>query len=92
MRYFAEFNRPRGDSIRITERGLRRSGLQANQIAHKTSLVIERPSAMSWRTFKNAIRAELQPRRGSVVIFSERTGNTFLCSNRGNQPGRFQRL
>ena len=92
MRYFAEFNRPRGDSIRITQRGLRRSGLQTSRIAHKTALMIERPAGMSWQSFKNAIRAELQPRRGSVILFSERTSNTFLCSNRGNQPGRFQRL
>lgn len=92
MRYFAEFNRPRGDSIRVTQRGLCRSGLRASRIAHKTSLIIERPEDMSWQCFKRAIRAELQPRRGSVVIFSERTRNIFLCSNRGNRPGRFQRL
>jgi hypothetical protein len=33
----------------------------------------------------------LQPRRGSVMISSEATGRTYVCSNRGNQPGNFLR-
>ena len=47
---------------------------------------------MSWDEFKAVIRAVLQPRIGSVVLSSCRTGRVFLCSNRGNQPGVFQRL
>jgi hypothetical protein len=91
-RYFAEFNRVVGDNIRITARSLRRLGIGAQVLPHKTSLVIERPKSMAWGTFKNAIRAALQPRRGSVLISSESTGNTFICQNRGNRAGRFQRL
>lgn len=91
-RYFAEFNRVRGDNIRLTARALRRRGLRVHLVAHRTALEIGRPDSMPWPTFAGAIRAELQPQRGSVIISSEATGRTFLCSNAGNQPGRFQRL
>lgn len=91
-RYFAEFNRVVGDNIRVAARSLRRKGLETDVLPHKTSLMIERPDSMSWTDFKNAIRAILQPRRGSVLISSEATGNTFICQNHGNSAGRFQRL
>lgn len=92
MRYFAEFNRVRGDNIRRAATRLRRHGLDVSILAHRTSLEMNRPDGMSWKSFTNAIRAQLQPRRGSVLISSERTGNTFICSFASNQPGRFQRL
>jgi len=92
MRYFAEFNRVRGDSIRRAAMSLRRRGLDVSVLPHRTSLEIIRPNEMSWKKFTNAIRAQLQPRRGSVLISSESTGNTFICSYASNQPGRFQRL
>jgi len=91
-RYFAEFNRVIGDNIRIAARSLRRMGLEIYVLPHKTALLIERPASMSWADFTAAIRAVLQPRRGSVMISSESTGNTFICQNSGNRPGRFQRL
>jgi hypothetical protein len=91
-RYFAEFNRVRGDNIRMAARSLRRRGLRVRVLQHRTALEISRPKAMPWPIFTRAIRAELQPRRGSVIISSESTGRTFTCHNGGNQPGRFQRL
>jgi hypothetical protein len=90
-RYFAEFNRVVGDNIRGAARSLRRLGLNITVLPHKTSLMIERPSSMSWDDFKDAIRAVLQPRRGSVIISSEATGRTFICQNSGNRPGLFKR-
>lgn len=90
-RYFAEFNRVIGDNIRRTEQSLRQAGLGVTVLPHKTSLVIERPSSVSWTDLKNAIRAVLQPRRGSVIISSESTGKTFICQNGGNSPGLFKR-
>lgn len=92
MRYFAEFNRVRGDNLRSAAMRLRRRGLDVAVLAHRTSLEITRPNDMSWKRFADAIRAQLQPRRGSVLISSESTGNTFICSYAGNQLGRFQRL
>jgi hypothetical protein len=89
--YFCEFNRVIGDNIRNAARMLRRVGLQVQVIPHKTSLRIERPDEMSWTDFTDAIRAVLQPRRGSVMLSSEATGRTFICNNAGNQPGRFRR-
>lgn len=91
-RYFAEFNRVTGDNIRIAARSLRQLGLGASVLPHKTALVIERPKSVPWPTLKRAIRSVLQPRRGSVLISSESTGNAFICRNSGNRPGRFQRL
>ncbi len=92
MRYFAEFNRVRSDNIRRVAASLQRCGLDVSILTHRTSLEIIRPDEMSWKSFTHAIRAQLQPRRGSVLISSERTGNTFICSFAGNKPGRFQRL
>ncbi|UCI05238.1 hypothetical protein [Mesorhizobium sp. B1-1-8] len=90
-RYFGEFNRVRGDNIRLAARRLRRRGLDATILSHRTTLEISRPEDMPWSVFTGAIRAQLQPRRGSVMISSEQTGNTFLCSFVGNQTGRFRR-
>jgi hypothetical protein len=90
-RYFAEFNRVVGDNIRGAARSLRRFGLDTTVLPHRTALLIERPSSMSWGDFKNAIRAVLQPRRGSVIISSEATGRTFICQNSSNRPGVFKR-
>jgi hypothetical protein len=91
-RYVSEWNRAVGDNIRVTADRLRARGLRVGVLPHKTTLLIERPNAMNWPTFKAAVRAELQLGRGSVVIFSESTGKTFICQNRGNQPGHFQRV
>jgi hypothetical protein len=91
-RYFAEFNRVRGDNIRRTARVLRRQGFRVLVLPHRTALELRRPKDMPWTTFTGAIRAQLQTRRGSVMISSESTGNTFICSYAGNQPGRFRRL
>jgi hypothetical protein len=91
-RYFAEFNRVIGDNIRIAVRSLRKNGLNAEVLPHKTSLLIERPAEMSWADFKDAVREVLQAKRGSVMISSESTGRTFICQNSGNRPGRFQRI
>lgn len=92
MRYFAEFNRPVGDRIQVAANDLRRLGLTVNAVPHKTSLSIVRPKSMRWRAFTGCIKAVLQPRRGSAIIFSEATGNTFICRSTGKRPGPFQRL
>ena len=90
--YVAEFNRPRNDNIRLCAAELQRWGLVVTRLPHLTTLLIKRPAYMSWRDFKAAIRSVLQPRLGSVVIASRRTGRIFICSNRGNQAGLFQRV
>jgi len=89
--YFGEFNRVVGDNIRRAMSVLRSWGLDVQLLPHKTALRIERPDDMTWTDFKRAVRAALQPRRGSAMISSESTGRTYVCSNRGNQPGTFQR-
>jgi hypothetical protein len=80
------------DNIRWVVAYLERHGITVTRIRHLTALLLERPPSMSWDEFKAVIRAVLQPRIGSVVLSSCRTGRVFLCSNRGNQPGVFQRL
>ena len=91
-RYIAETNRVVGDNISAAARRLTRAGLPAFTIAHKTTIVIERPKHVSWAKFKKLIRSILQPRRGSIILFSQTSGRTFLCSNAGNQPGLFQEV
>jgi hypothetical protein len=90
--YVAEFNRTVGDNIRTCQRRLERQGLNVDSVPHKTTLRIERPADMSWHDFKQILRSVIQPLRGAVLLFSRSTGNVFVCSNAGNQPGRFQRI
>lgn len=92
MRYFAEFNRVLGDNIRTTARRLTRMGLPAYVLPHMTALIIERPAGVTWKQFTNSIRSVLQPKRGSILIASETTGRAFICSNKGNRPGHFERV
>jgi hypothetical protein len=47
--------------------------------------------AISWKGLK-ALRSVINPRLGSVLLFSKATGNVVLCSNTGNMSGRFQRV
>lgn len=91
--YIAEFNRAYGDNIRTAARRLERQNLGVEIIAaHKTSLVIIRPRTMSWDEFEDAIRLALDPDRGSVLITSQVSGRSWVCSMRGNQPGVFQEV
>lgn len=90
--YVVEFNRAYGDNIRVAARRLERRGLDVEILSHKTSLVVIRPSWMSWSVFQDAIRAALDPTRGSALVMSQSTGKAFICSNRGNQPGVFQEV
>lgn len=87
--YVVEFNRPRGDNINRCVPRLERRGIDVTHLPHLTTLRIERPRSMSFRQFKAALRAELHPDRGSLLLSSTRTGNVFVCSNRGNRPGKF---
>jgi len=91
-RYFAEFNRGRGDDIRRVRAKLRKLGMEVYLLPHPTALEIHRPESMSWKDFKRAIRGQIQPRRGSAMILSETTGNTFICSFAGNHAGDFEKL
>jgi hypothetical protein len=90
--YVMEFNRAYGDSIRTAGRRLEHWGLGVEILSHKTSLVAVRPSSMSWSRFEDAVRAAIDPTRGSVLVFSQSTGRAWICSNRGNQPGVFQEI
>lgn len=89
-RYVAEFNRPRGDSIAACAGNLTQRGLIVSRLPHLTTLLIEQPRDLPWRAFKAAVQFSLQPTRGSVVVTSCSTGRVFVCSNRGNHPGKFQ--
>lgn len=88
-RYIGEFNRPRWDNIPACIRRLEKAGISVERLRHKTSLAMMRPATMSWSTFTAAINSILDPNIGSVMLFSQSTGNAFRCNNRGNRPGRF---
>jgi hypothetical protein len=75
--YVGEFNRCRGDNIRHCARRLGRRGIPAFVLPHKTSLRIERSADMGWVDFKQAIRAQLNPRIGSVLLHSQSSGNSY---------------
>ena len=90
-RYFAELNRGYQDNIRAAARRLERGGLGVELLPHPTSIVIERPGSMDWGRFSSLLRSALNPRLGSIFLFSETTGRAWICSNRGNRPGEFVR-
>jgi hypothetical protein len=90
--YAIETNRAVRDSLRWVQNFLEEHGIRVTRVAHLTSLLLERPAAMTWGEFKTVIRKIVQRRIGSVLMISSRTGRVFLCSNRSHQPGRFQRL
>lgn len=87
----AELNRAKGDNVTACVRQLNRRGVPARRLRHKTSIEIERPIDMSLPAFRNELRAILDPRKGSMILFSERYTGPFICNNRGNRPGVFVR-
>jgi len=90
--YVGEFNRCRGDNIHRCARRMDRLGIPTTVIPHKTSLRIERPADMDWPDFARAVRRQLNPSIGSVLLHSQWTGNTLLCRNHGNRRSRFERV
>lgn len=89
--YRAELNRPVGDSTRKVVRFFERRGYEVERIPHLTSLTIRLPDDGDFATFQSDVAKVLQPRRGSALIHST-SGRSWVCSNRGNRPGRFVRL
>lgn len=88
-RYFAEFNRVLFDNVKRAVVELKKHGIVATVLPHKTSLLLERPPQLTWKAFKKILHSILQPKRGSMILFSEFTGKTYICQNAGNQPGIF---
>jgi hypothetical protein len=89
MTYIIEGNRLRGDSIKFVARSLKKYGLGVEQVPHKTTLKLMRPRSMSWKNFLRLLKRFVQPKIGSMLLFSCVTGKVFLCSNRGNRAGVF---
>lgn len=87
--YFIEGNRLTNDSIRIVASTLRRYGIAVGQVPHKTTLKLERSAEMSWKTFLRLLKKFIQPKIGSLILFSCSTGKVFICNNTGNRPNLF---
>lgn len=90
--YVAEFNRCRGDNIKRTARRLTRAGLPSDLSNHKTTIFIEKPADVPWKQMLQNLKTEIDPKLGSVLLFSRKTGNVFRCSNKGNRPGYFEKI
>ncbi|MBB1251711.1 hypothetical protein [Rhizobium sp. G21] len=91
-RYILELNRAVGDSVRKALRYFERRGIPADILPHKTTLQITKPDNMPFGEFLRIIGKGIQARIGSVIMFSQTTGNAFICNNRGNRPGKFFRV
>ncbi|MBY5728508.1 hypothetical protein [Rhizobium leguminosarum] len=61
----------------------------ADIVPHKTTLNLTKPATMDFNEFKRIVRKSVQPKIGSVLLVSKTTGNVFVCSNKGNRPGKF---
>ena len=90
-RYTIEFNRMRGDSTRGVARRLERKGYEVDRVPHLSTITLRRPPGNDFETFRDDIRAELQPRRGAALVCST-SGKQWLCRMRGNRPGDFVSL
>ena len=90
-RYIAEFNRCVGDSIVRAKRWLERRGYQVEFVPQLTTLLIRRPVGVTMKQFRADLRALLQPRRGSLILFST-SGRAWSCRMKGNRPGNFVRI
>lgn len=90
--YFVEYNRCESDRPARLVRRLERIGLQVERSPHKTSLRIERRTEeVSFAQMQKALRQGIDPKIGSVILFSPSTGGVWIMQNRGNRPGVFVR-
>lgn len=89
--YMAEFNRAKGDNIKNVVSRLRAKGYEVSRIRHKTTIILKRPSTISFDQFKKDLCKLVQKRVGSMVLCST-TGRFWLLDNTGNRPGEFQAI
>lgn len=90
-RYGAELNRCIGDNIARAVRYLERRGYVVDRVPQLTTITIELPRDGSFTALKADLLGVLQPRRGSLVLWST-SGRSWSCSMRGNMPGIFDRI
>lgn len=90
-RYVTEFNRCGGDNITRLIRRLRRLGYEIERVPQPTTITVTPPPGYAFAAVKADLRAQLQPRRGSLILAST-SGRVWSCSMRGNRPGDFVRV
>lgn len=89
--YLAEFNRCVGDNIENVVRRLRRRGYEVARVAHKTTILIRRPTSSKFRNFKTDLADMVQPRIGGLIV-SSTSGKFWQLDNKGNRPGILHRI
>jgi hypothetical protein len=90
-RFTITYDNPRGGDYRRIKRKLRRFGSVENVRRPRTTVRLEPDSKIEFAKIKQALIASLDPKRGSALISSRRTGNEYRADNRGNRPGEFVR-
>jgi hypothetical protein len=81
--YVVETNRVLGDSSGRFIRHLQRGGLGVQRLPHKTTFVISRDRTFSFSRFLRLLASLMDPRLGSLLMHSKRSGRTWIMSNRG---------
>ena len=90
-RYVAELNRCIGDNIARAVRYLERRGYTVDRVPQLTTITIRLPRDGSFAALQGDLVNILQPRRGSLILFST-SGRSWSCNMRGNMPGVFDRI
>lgn len=90
MKCFIETNRARASAQRVVA-FLKSKGIDATRLLHKTTFKVTKPKNMTIGEFKDCLLKIIDPRLGSMIIFIEPRGETYLVDNRGNRRGRFIR-
>jgi hypothetical protein len=88
--YFWTYDNPRYGDYRRAKRLLGNVAF-VETVAPRTSFVLKRRRGESFADLREALKESLDPRRGSGVLVSRRTGNVFEINNRGNRRNRFIR-
>ena len=88
--YFVSYDNPRAGDYRRPLRELGKVG-QVERMVPKTTLRLNRRWACRFADVKAAVERSIDPRRGSAVLFSSKTGRAYTLDNRGNRRGEWVR-
>ena len=84
--YFVTYDNPRGADYQRALRELRKVA-DVDRIVPKTTLRLSKRKGFRFVDIKRAAARSLDPWKGSLLLFSCKTGRAYTLDNRGNRPG-----
>lgn len=84
--YFVTYDNPAGGDYRRPLRTFDKVA-EVERVAPKTTLRLIRRKGQRFADIQSAGARSVDPRKGSMLLFSSKTGRTYVLNNRGNRPG-----